>query len=87
MRTRVKICCMASFEEAQLAIQLGAEAVGLVGAMPSGPGGLSAVNVAEAIRRVRPFGVDLCSGVRTEGRLDSQKLAAFMEAVRQADRR
>jgi phosphoribosylanthranilate isomerase len=219
MRTRIKICCMASLEEAQIAIRAGADAVGLVGAMPSGPGaiddrtiaeiaalvpppiatflltaevtaaaiarhvertrpstvqivshisapeaaqlaellpgtrrvqvihvederalnmiesyapyvhaylldsgrpnlgvpefggtgrihdwrisaefvrrsphpvflagGLSPANVGEAIRRVRPFGVDLCSGVRTEGRLDSNKLSAFMEAVRQEDR-
>lgn len=48
-------------------------------------GGLSAKNVGEAMRRVRPFGVDLCSGVRTDGCLDRQKLVAFMEAVRQAD--
>ncbi|MCW3848479.1 phosphoribosylanthranilate isomerase [Sphingomonas sp. LB-2] len=48
-------------------------------------GGLSAANAAEAIRRVRPFGLDLCSGVRTEGRLDPEKLAAFISAVRQAD--
>jgi phosphoribosylanthranilate isomerase len=45
-------------------------------------GGLRAENVAEAIRRVRPFGVDLCSGVRTDGKLDRAKLEAFMEAVR-----
>jgi phosphoribosylanthranilate isomerase len=48
-------------------------------------GGLSPANVGEAIRRVRPFGVDLCSGVRTEGRLDSNKLRAFIEAVRQEE--
>jgi phosphoribosylanthranilate isomerase len=48
-------------------------------------GGLSPGNVGEAIRRVRPFGVDLCSGVRTEGRLDLDKLSAFVEAVRLAD--
>lgn len=48
-------------------------------------GGLSPANVREAIRRVKPFGVDLCSGVRTEGRLDASKLAAFIEAVHQAD--
>lgn len=44
-------------------------------------GGLNAGNVAEAIRQVRPFGVDLCSGVRTDGRLDPVKLAAFVRAV------
>lgn len=48
-------------------------------------GGLSAANAAEAIRQVRPFGLDLCSGVRTDGRLDPAKLAAFVLAVTQAD--
>lgn len=45
-------------------------------------GGLNPGNVVAAIRQVRPFGVDICSGVRTEGRLDPVKLAAFMRAVR-----
>ena len=40
-RTRVKVCCIASVEEARLAIDLGADALGLVGAMPSGPGIIS----------------------------------------------
>jgi phosphoribosylanthranilate isomerase len=44
-------------------------------------GGLNAGNVGEAIATVRPFGVDVCSGVRTAGRLDRVKLSAFMEAV------
>jgi phosphoribosylanthranilate isomerase len=44
-------------------------------------GGLDADNVAMAIDQVRPFGVDICSGVRTGGRLDAAKLAAFMRAV------
>jgi phosphoribosylanthranilate isomerase len=48
-------------------------------------GGLNPGNVAEAIDRVRPFGLDLCSGVRTNGALDGAKLTAFMEAVAQAD--
>jgi phosphoribosylanthranilate isomerase len=45
-------------------------------------GGLRADNVAEAVRTVRPAGVDLCSGVRTGGRLDGAKLAAFVSALR-----
>lgn len=45
-------------------------------------GGLRAENVAEAIRQVRPFGVDVCSGVRTDGKLDEGKLKAFFAAVR-----
>ena len=47
-------------------------------------GGLHAGNVGEAIRRVGPFAVDVCSGVRTDGRLDEAKLSAFMDAVRAA---
>lgn len=37
-RTRVKICCISSHEEAQLAIDAGVDALGFVGHMPSGPG-------------------------------------------------
>jgi phosphoribosylanthranilate isomerase len=37
-RVRIKICCISSHKEAQLAIQHGADALGLVGKMPSGPG-------------------------------------------------
>lgn len=49
-------------------------------------GGLAAGDIAEAIKQVRPFGVDLCSGVRTDSRLDPEKLAAFMLAAWRADR-
>lgn len=49
-------------------------------------GGLNADNVGEAIRSVRPFGVDLCTGVRTDGALDEIKLARFMSAVSVADK-
>lgn len=44
-------------------------------------GGLKAENVATAIHTVRPFAVDLCSGVRTAGRLDPAKLTEFVEAL------
>jgi phosphoribosylanthranilate isomerase len=44
-------------------------------------GGLHPGNVQEAIRTIRPFGVDICSGVRTDGHLDPMKLVSFMEAV------
>lgn len=45
-------------------------------------GGLHAGNVQEAIKRVSPYGVDICSGVRTNGKLDIQKLNAFISAVK-----
>lgn len=44
-------------------------------------GGLHSNNVRQAIEIVKPFGVDICSGVRTEGRLDPDKLGAFIKAV------
>ncbi len=45
-------------------------------------GGLNYGNVREAIEAVRPFGVDVCSGVRSEGRLEAEKLASLVSAVR-----
>lgn len=44
-------------------------------------GGLNKDNVKQAIDFVQPFGVDLCSGVRSNGKLDEQKLAAFFKAL------
>lgn len=45
-------------------------------------GGLHPDNVAAAIDRVRPYGVDVCSGLRTNGTLDEAKLSAFFRAIR-----
>jgi len=44
-------------------------------------GGLSPKNIAQAIREVRPFGLDICSGVRSHGKLDKFKLEAFFTAI------
>lgn len=44
-------------------------------------GGLNAGNVRQAIDRVDPYGVDVCSGVRTNGLLDENKLKGFFESV------
>jgi phosphoribosylanthranilate isomerase len=44
-------------------------------------GGLGAANVAEAIAAVAPFGLDLCSGIRTNDHLDPVKLRAFFAAI------
>jgi phosphoribosylanthranilate isomerase len=52
--TRVKICCMASIEEAWLAIDLGASALGFVSRMPSGPGPIEEQLIAEIVATVPP---------------------------------
>jgi len=44
-------------------------------------GGLSPANVADAIAAVEPFGLDLCSGVRTNDQLDPVKVRAFFAAI------
>lgn len=53
-RPRIKICCIASLEEAQEAIACGASAVGLVSAMPSGPGVISEETIAGIARQIPP---------------------------------
>jgi phosphoribosylanthranilate isomerase len=44
-------------------------------------GGLHPGNARTAVEQVRPSGLDVCSGLRTEGRLDPQKLSAFFQAL------
>jgi phosphoribosylanthranilate isomerase len=44
-------------------------------------GGLNPTNVAAAIREVQPFGIDVCSGLRTNGNLDGEKLEAFFDRI------
>lgn len=44
-------------------------------------GGLNSTNVTEAVAAVAPFGIDLCSGVRTDGRLDGSKLSDFFAKI------
>jgi phosphoribosylanthranilate isomerase len=61
----------------------------VVQALPALPvflaGGIRPENVAEAVHTVRPYGIDLCTGVRTEGRLDADKLSRLVDAIRRAD--
>lgn len=45
-------------------------------------GGLNLGNVRAAVEQVQPFGLDICSGVRTDGQLDEVKLTAFVSALR-----
>ena len=44
-------------------------------------GGMKPENVAAAINQVRPFGLDVCTGIRTNGELDQTKLKAFTQAM------
>jgi phosphoribosylanthranilate isomerase len=44
-------------------------------------GGIHAGNVRQAIEEVGPFGLDICTGVRTDGKLDEQKLAALFARI------
>lgn len=54
MLPRIKICCISSVAEAQLAIEQGASALGLVGPMPSGPGVLSDEQIARIVPAIPP---------------------------------
>lgn len=53
-RPRVKVCCIASLAKAELAAELGADALGLVSAMPSGPGVIAEDVIAQVAARVPP---------------------------------
>lgn len=44
-------------------------------------GGINKDNINQAIAAVQPFGVDLCSSVRTDGKMDSIKLKAFFDSI------
>jgi phosphoribosylanthranilate isomerase len=46
-------------------------------------GGINKDNVRQAIEVVQPFGLDLCSSVRTNGKLDPKKLKEFFDAIEQ----
>jgi phosphoribosylanthranilate isomerase len=74
-RPRLKICCIQSVDEARLAIEAGASALGLVSAMPSGPGVASDEVIAE-VARFCPPGVAtflLTSRCTAEGILEQQR--------------
>src|SRR3982075_2077796 len=53
-RPRVKVCCIRSLDEAWMAIEAGASALGFVSAMPSGPGVIPDRLIAEIARQVPP---------------------------------
>jgi phosphoribosylanthranilate isomerase len=52
---RIKICCIANIKEARLALSAGADALGLVSEMPSGPGVISEKDIKSVIHQLGPF--------------------------------
>ena len=54
MKPKVKVCCIGSLEEANLVIEYGASAIGLVGPMPSGPGVISDKLILEIAGKISP---------------------------------
>ena len=64
--TQVKICCIQSLAEAELAINAGAAALGLVGAMPSGPGPIPDSRIAEIAGAVDALTVLLTAEVQAD---------------------
>lgn len=70
--TRFKVCCIADQEEAALAVRHGARALGLVSAMPSGPGVIS----EERIREIAGFAPPTVETFLLTSRTDPQELIA-----------
>jgi phosphoribosylanthranilate isomerase len=77
MFPKVKICCISSLEEAQLAIKMGASALGLVAKMPSGPGPISDELIREIAATIPP---PIASFLLTS-RTDAASIAAHQQTV------
>jgi phosphoribosylanthranilate isomerase len=75
---RVKVCCIASAEEADLAIAAGADALGLVSAMPSGPGPIPESEIATIVRHVG----DRAATVLLTSRQDAGGIGEQLDRIR-----
>jgi phosphoribosylanthranilate isomerase len=86
MRTRLKVCCISTIEEARMAVALGADALGLVSAMPSGAGVIADALVAEIAVVVPPPVSRFLLTCRTEGAaIAEQALACRVDTVQLVD--
>lgn len=65
---RIKVCCIQSFEEAQIALGHGAHALGFVSDMPSGPGSITDSEIQEIISKVPPTYSTVLLSSRTDPR-------------------
>jgi phosphoribosylanthranilate isomerase len=82
MRTRVKICCIASVEEARLGVAAGADALGLVAEMPSGPGPIADELAAEIAATIPPPVTPFLLTSREDGAaIAAHALAVGLQAV------
>jgi phosphoribosylanthranilate isomerase len=83
---RVKICCISSVDEAALAIECGASALGLVSSMPSGPGVISDALIAEITATVPPaIGTFLLTSRQTVAGIIEQQYFCRTNAIQICD--
>ena len=83
----VKVCCIASIDEARLAVSAGASAIGLVSAMPSGPGPISEELIAEiAARMPAPTETFLLTSLRDAEAIAEQHRRCGTTALQLVDR-
>src|SRR6266568_8152956 len=87
LRPRVKICCINSIEEAWLAIEHGASALGLVSEMPSGPGVISEDLIAEIAATIPPaIGSFLLTSKQDVGSIVQQQRRLGVNTIQICDR-
>ena len=85
--TRVKICCMGSVEEAEIAVGLGASAVGLVSSMPSGPGVIAEPRIVEIAATVPPpIATFLLTSLTDPGEISAQQRRCRVNTIQLCDR-
>ena len=83
---RVKICCIASIEEAMLAIKYGASALGLVSEMPSGPGVISEALITEIAAKIPPpVATFLLTSKQTAEEIINQQLRTKVNTLQLVD--